>query len=274
MKFFRLTRNERLGLIGFIIIFIGILSFKYLESRLDIKYYPSSIEAKDNLHPLDTLKKVKRMSELKKRSKLSFPKKIIISPFEKFNPNEVDETYWNRLGFPNKLSSRLNKFIKNGNGIKSFKDLEVLYGMKQEWINLLKDSIIVPKYIVLLNTCEKAELEKLNGIGSVTSKRIIKFRKRLGGFYSINQLYEVYGIDSLVISKNKNQFRIDKKCKKINVQSAGMNALSNHIYINNSQAEEIVKLRSVYGSIDSTSLRNIFTISEWTKVINYLEWKN
>ena len=146
--------------------------------------------------------------------------------------------------------------------------------MRPEWINLLKDSIVVPEYIVQLNKCDKTDLEGINGIGRVTSERIIKFRDRLGGFYSINQLYEVYGVDSTVISENINQFRIDNSCKKINVQTVGMNALSSHIYIDNSQAEEIIKFRSVYGTIDSTNLRNVFTNIEWDKAINYLEWKN
>ncbi len=70
MKFFRLTRNERIGLVGFVVIFIGILAFKYFDSDLDIKYYPASTEFKGASFNKDTLGEIKRV--IKNKKKLNF----------------------------------------------------------------------------------------------------------------------------------------------------------------------------------------------------------
>ena len=44
MKFFQLTRNERAGLIGVLVIFIVIILIKYFEAQVNVEYKPSSIE--------------------------------------------------------------------------------------------------------------------------------------------------------------------------------------------------------------------------------------
>jgi DNA uptake protein ComE-like DNA-binding protein len=47
--------------------------------------------------------------------------------------------------------------------------------------------------VIDLNKADAASLEQLPGIGSVLSTRIIKFRKRLGYFASVDMLALVYG---------------------------------------------------------------------------------
>lgn len=47
---------------------------------------------------------------------------------------------------------------------------------------------------VEINSADTTELKKLRGIGSVLSKRIVKYRKKLGGFKEIGELKNVYGL--------------------------------------------------------------------------------
>lgn len=274
MKFFRLTRNERIGLVGFVFIFIGILAVKCFDSDPVIKYYPASTYFNGASFNRDTLCEINRVIKNKKKVNFLKQKEVLISPFERFNPNNVDQEYWLKLGFSMKLAIRINKFIKKGLGVEGVKDLEVIYGMKPEWINAIRDSIIIPRKVIFLNTATRKEFQKINGIGEVISGRIIKFRDLLGGFYSSSQLYQVYGIDSLVVLKNIGLFKIQKPCEKINIQSSGLNMLTSHFYINKDQAKSVIKLRSVFGELDSSRLQNIFSANEWLKIKNYLEWKN
>ena len=57
-----------------------------------------------------------------------------------------------------------------------------------------------------LNTSSARDLTQVRGIGEVLSKRIVKYRTRLQGFDELDQLYEVYDLDSLVVEKVKRQF--------------------------------------------------------------------
>jgi competence ComEA-like helix-hairpin-helix protein len=54
-----------------------------------------------------------------------------------------------------------------------------------------------------INTADSAAWVALNGIGPGFAKRIMIYRERLGGFYRVDQLKEVYGLDSLWVNENK-----------------------------------------------------------------------
>ncbi len=54
-----------------------------------------------------------------------------------------------------------------------------------------------------INTADSAAWVALNGIGPGFAKRIMTFREKLGGFYQVDQLKEVYGLDSLWVKENK-----------------------------------------------------------------------
>ena len=271
MKFFRLTRNERLGLIGVLVIFLVIILFKYFDARVTVDFKPSSIE-----HKKAELTSIRQTNDIRKENNF-FPKgkKVIhIAPFEKFNPNRVDAEYWKKIGFENKLAIRLKNFINSGTGIKERYDLSKVYGMKKEWFELIKDSIILEQFHIDINTANSESFEAINGLGEKMSRRIIKFRNSLGGFYSVEQLKKVYGIDSNVIAQNYDVFTLTTGQNKINVNSTGLKNMVKHPFISAQQAEEIIKIRSVYGKIDSIALKDIFTSKEWSEVKYYLKWEN
>ncbi|HEX2921598.1 MAG TPA: helix-hairpin-helix domain-containing protein, partial [Bacteroidales bacterium] len=75
--------------------------------------------------------------------------------------------------------------------------------------------------IIELNSCDSAILEGLPGIGPVLSARIIRFRNLLGGFSSVNQLKEVYGLSPETFESIKGRFSADQsKTRKTNINSA------------------------------------------------------
>ena len=54
-----------------------------------------------------------------------------------------------------------------------------------------------------INTADSAAWVALNGIGPGFAKRILTYREKLGGFYQVDQLKEVYGLDSVWVKENK-----------------------------------------------------------------------
>ncbi len=74
--------------------------------------------------------------------------------------------------------------------------------------------------LVCINSIDSTGLEQLPVFGSVLSSRTIKFRNALGSFYSVNQISEVYGLDSLDYKKVKSLFVIDTtKLEKLCINS-------------------------------------------------------
>jgi DNA uptake protein ComE-like DNA-binding protein len=88
--------------------------------------------------------------------------------------------------------------------------------------------------LIDLNSCDSALLVTLPGIGPVLSARIIKYRHLLGGFASVNQLREVYGLppETFEIIKGK-VFADTSAINVININTAGYKELSEVPYLEN-----------------------------------------
>ena len=71
----------------------------------------------------------------------------------------------------------------------------------QQVVQEFADRIQTANAAIELNSADTTALKSLPGIGSVFASRIIKYRELLGGFVSISQLLEVYGLDSTRYSR-------------------------------------------------------------------------
>ena len=271
MKFFRLTRNERVGLIWVLLIFVGIFLYKYFDSKVSLEIKSASIHSsQEKSQSILDKKQIFQKIQKKPERKPS----IQITVFEKFDPNSISADYWEKMGFDSKLAIRLVKFIKSGFELKNIDDLNKVYGMKKEWILLIKDSVVFESRFIDVNLANAESFETICGIGEKISNRIVKYRNSLGGFYKISQLESVYGIDSTILAENRNRFRLITGPKKIKINYDGLQKIINHPLINRFQGEEIIKIRSVYGKIDSNKLQDVFTSKEWNNVKHYLQWGN
>lgn len=74
---------------------------------------------------------------------------------------------------------------------------------KMEMAAQQKDKKKEPAGPVHLNKATLKELQRLNGIGPVTAKRIIAMRKKLEGFTSAEELLDVKGIGPVTLGKLK-----------------------------------------------------------------------
>ena len=57
--------------------------------------------------------------------------------------------------------------------------------------------------MVNINTADTSAFIALPGIGNKLALRIVNFRDKLGGFYSIDQIGETYGLPDSVFRKIK-----------------------------------------------------------------------
>lgn len=138
-----------------------------------------------------------------------------------------------------------------------------------------KPIVIKSEFRVLeLNAADSTDLVKIRGIGPTFAKRIIKYRGLLGGFYSKNQLLEVYGFPEETYIQIEDQFAIDTtEIKKIRINFAEFSELLRHPYLNKRQVKVIVDFRTKNGAIDDVSMNQLIELigeSDSKKVRPYL----
>lgn len=129
---------------------------------------------------------------------------------------------------------------------------------------------------ISLNDADTAQWKKIPGIGSAFASRIVKYRNRLGGFASVNQLKEVYGIDAELYSKISPYIKPDGNYSKINVNKLEFKQLLSHPYLNYKQVKAIVSLRDRKGriaSINELSMLDEFTTADIERLAPYLEFE-
>lgn len=96
-----------------------------------------------------------------------------------------------------------------------------------------------------LNAVTAEELKQVRGIGDSYSRRIIKFREKLGGFYSSQQLYEVYGLDSSVVGECM-LYLTDEDLsvtRKILINKAEFKSILKHPYLDYDDVKAVFKYR-------------------------------
>ncbi len=117
-------------------------------------------------------------------------------------------------------------------------------------------------YSIDINVADEVEFQKLRGIGPAFSKRIIKYRKALGGFVKIEQIGEVYGIADSTFQKIKPYLiKSTGTIQKININTATVDQFKSHPYLKWKMANAIVKYRDTHGKFTSVNdLENIYAI--------------
>lgn len=131
--------------------------------------------------------------------------------------------------------------------------------------------------IVELNTADTTILKKVPGIGSTFARRIVKYRELLGGFYSVSQLREVYGIDEERYNAMKSWFSADVSAIcRLTVNKMSLKELCRHPYINYQQARIIEQLRKQKGKLagwENFQLLEEFTDTDKEKLMPYLSFE-
>ena len=99
-----------------------------------------------------------------------------------------------------------------------------------------------------INGADTTLLMKIPGIGSYYASRIVRYRERLGGFASAQQLEEIDGLPESAIA----YIKIDnQQIHKMNLNKLTLNQLKKHPYLNFYQAKEICDYRRLKGPLHS-----------------------
>jgi DNA uptake protein ComE-like DNA-binding protein len=133
-----------------------------------------------------------------------------------------------------------------------------------------RDSLLIE-----LNQADSAELTLCTGIGPSFSRRIILYRKMLGGFYDRNQLLEVYGMDSVRFQGFQHQVTVNPNLvRKMDLDSVSFKELLSHPYFEFYLVKAIFNYKGKKKGLDSLaqlkSMPEIYP-SLYDKISPYLE---
>ena len=182
-------------------------------------------------HALDSGLTAADSAEWKKLETETFPK-------TKYSPKD---SFPKRKKYLGTYGSNTRKFPRNDSiGRKDFLP-------KKEYVKVFK----YPEGTQIdVNSADTVELKKIPGIGSGIAGSIVRYRERLGGFYTLSQLEEVKHVtpDLLKWFKLEND-----SVRKVEINKAGLDKLRAHPYLNFYQAKIIIEHRRTKGAIKSLS---------------------
>jgi len=186
-----------------------------------------------------------------------------------FDPNLASEDEFGRLGFSARLIRTVVNYRNKGGKFRSPDDLDKIWGMPPSLSAELKPYVrivsIEPEHQQILthfqthangqremidvNTADSLDFLSLPGIGPKLSSRILRFRDRLGGFISVDQIAETYGLPDSSFKKIKRFLKIGNTdfIRRININDADFNTLNSHPYISYHLAKLIVSYREQHG---------------------------
>ena len=120
-----------------------------------------------------------------------------------------------------------------------------------------KETAKIP--ILELNTADSTILVELPQIGEVMASRIQRYRNRLGGFISLEQLYEIKGMDTMRFETIKPYIVLEtNEIIKMDVNRDEFKTLLRHPYLEYEQVKAIVNHRERKGFIkDWQQLKDI-----------------
>jgi len=210
-----------------------------------------------------------------------------------FDPNTASEHELMGVGITGFLAGRIERFRSKGGRFRRKEDLMKIYDFPPDLYARLEKYIVIrdqkPGFeaaqqsssnpyssttrryetknsiqVFDINQCDTTELIRLKGIGSKLALRIVKFRDGLGGFHSIEQFNEIYGLDSVALAEMRRFAKVGSGIKKININTATVEELGRHPYLRNrKQLQVLVNYRAQHGPFHSLEeLRNVKVLDE------------
>ncbi len=201
-----------------------------------------------------------------------------------FDPNTVSKNQMEAMGFPASLITNIENYRSKGGQFYQKEDLQRLYAFREEWYPLMapfiqiqkakasytkRDKKTYPKYKkktyepIDLNTATAEQLDKQWGVSPKVAANIVKFRDKLGGFYTADQVREVYTLPDSVYEHNKDLWSVSNpQIRKININTASYDELNAQPYIRKYRyAKLILNYRKKHGKFtsldDLTKIRGI-----------------
>jgi competence protein ComEA len=286
-EFFHFSLFERRG-IGTLLICLALLIWlpRRWSAPVDL---PEEITWKE-VPPPDQASK----STLEQRAKAS--EQMDSLTFEVFDPNTVTYEALTGMGLPAGLARGWVNYRRAGAHFRYREDVLRLYQMDSLLFAKMETYIDLPHrpafeaippaevqrsfpdrppLYISINQATPPEWAKLRGIGPVLSIRIVAFRDKLGGFSSVEQVAETYGLPDSTFRQIKGKLRMDNPPARLDINILSAEQLAQHPYISWKQARAVTGFRTNHGPFSSAAdfrVLRIFSAEEHRRLEPYLNF--
>ena len=212
-----------------------------------------------------------------------------------FNPNTATAGDFERLGLSVRTAKSIINYRNKGGRFRKVEDFKKIYTLSEADFERLKPFIDIPKVenalaqegdegtnadtkptkedskkrikkstevMIEVNEATVEDFQQLKGIGEGYAKRIVSYRSKLGGFVTITQVQEVYGLPKETYEVIEKQLTVKAAAiQKLSINTATYEDLVQHPYIDSKRANAIVKFRKQHGAFASVDdLSKIYAI--------------
>ena len=312
--FFYFSRGQRTGIIVLIVLIILAFAANYLLPYFcptteqdgtaflnEVNIFKKSLVSRDSLRQAEWQRKYEERQRLYEEKYKNYPSYSTKPTFEKkkdtytlfsFDPNTIDSAGFVRLGLKSFIASNILKYRKKGGTFRTPADFTKVYGILPEKMKQLEPYISIQEMkpiknettiakrtdiIVDLNSADTTLLMQVKGIGRGYAKGIVRFRQSTGGFVSVDQLSEIYGMRPENLEKIRPYCSINLALvQKIKINTATTQRLDAHPYLNFYQARAIYELRRNKGKLrDVNELKVLSELSadDLIKIKPYLSFE-
>lgn len=192
-----------------------------------------------------------------------------------YNPNYLTDYRAYTLGLPPEAFDKLLRYRQTNSYVNTPKQFQEVTKLSDSLMEKLlpqlkfskplyksktKNRIVLKKDI---NKASASDFQEVSGIGAVLSERIVKYRSYLSGFSVLEQCYEVYGLDSLVVQRLWERFEIQSlpEIERLDLTTVSLQELEQIPYLNRADARKIIAYRTKNKGISTVTLSELIVNS-------------
>jgi competence ComEA-like helix-hairpin-helix protein len=284
-SYFQFSKSQRSGI--FIFLSCAVV-FQVLYFWIDFKT-PTKSNAVQEKHWLSHATTSDAASVYAKK------KQFVVRPF---NPNFITDFKGYQLGMSIAEIDRLLAFRKTNRFVNSAKEFQEVTKVSDSLLNKISPRFKFPDWVskrytekskvfstkknevktpIDINKATAEDLKKVYGIGDGLSTRILKERAKHGGFVSMDQLEDVWGLSAEVIASLREEFVVKElpSFQPININTATIKELMQLPYFKYALARNIVAYRSMNGqfkNIEDLTKISGFPVDRIKIIALYLEF--
>jgi len=213
----------------------------------------------------------------------------LAEPFD-FDPNTADEATLRKLGISEKVARVILNYREKGGRFRKKEDLAKIYSLPEADYQRLEPFIRIDlgqpaaktaqpmaaaAVLIDINKASAEDWQRLRGVGATTAGRIVAYREKLGGFASVEQVGETFGLPDSTFQHIKSQLDFSPIFKPLAVNAAGIDELDAHPYLSRKEATALAAYRANHGDFKNfEDVKKVKALSSKTleKIKPYLEY--